>query len=127
MRRLWAKTNIIVKDRTLYSEFLNGKRKPIMYMAEKRSLRIRQRSTTIRLELPFWQALEDIAGNRGMELTTLIAWVEANCQQKDKPIQDKANLASCLRVYCLTQSTHLGKAPSVPASQPIRERPLRPA
>lgn len=96
-------------------------------MAEKRSLRIRQRSTTIRLELPFWRALEDIAKNRKMGLTTLIAWIETNCQKKGEAVQDKANLASCLRVYCLTQSTQLGKTPLVPTNQPVRERPAKPA
>lgn len=98
-----------------------------MYMSEKRSLRIRQRSTTIRLELPFWRALEEIAENQGMSLVTLITSVEENCLQKVNSVQDKSNLASCLRVYCLRQFTKLGKPPSLTVNHPARERPARPA
>jgi len=79
-----------------------------MYMGEKRSIRIRGRSTTIRLELPYWETLEKISRERGSSLAALIADVEDAFQAAGDHNQDKKNLASCLRVYCLRY--HAGQA-----------------
>jgi len=74
-----------------------------MLMAEQRSIRLHSRSTTIRLELPFWQALEDIAKNQTIKMSALIMRVDHECRTTQQQ-----NLASCLRVFCLK---HYGGAP----------------
>lgn len=74
-----------------------------MLMAEQRSIRLHSRSTTIRLELPFWLALEDIAEKQTIKMSALIMQVEHECRTTEQQ-----NLASCLRVYCLN---HYGGAP----------------
>jgi len=90
-------------------------------------MRIRRRSTTILLELPFWKALEEIADSRGMNLNTLIEQVEGDCHRRHKRAQDKTNLASCLRVYCLEHLTKFGEASSSTATPSIHGRPAGPA
>ena len=67
----------------------------------KRSFRIHQRSTTIKLESPFWQALEDIAEAQMISLADLIAKIDDRCRAVTEGAADKPNLASCLRVFCL--------------------------
>lgn len=73
-----------------------------MLMAEQRSIRLHRRSTTIRLELPFWRALEDIAKNQMVKMSSLIMRIDHECRTTDQQ-----NLASCLRVFCLN---HYGGA-----------------
>lgn len=68
-----------------------------MMMAEQRSIRLHGRSTTIRLETPFWQALEKIAQDQTIKISTLIIRIEQKCRTNDR----QNNLASCLRVFCL--------------------------
>ncbi len=80
-----------------------------MYLGEKRSFRIRQRSTTVKLEFPFWQALEEIAKAQRISLAELIARVDEGFRTMEKGAQDKRNLASNLRVFCLT--TAAGQTP----------------
>ncbi len=65
---------------------------------EKRSLRIRGRGTTIRLERPFWAALEEMAANQGVTLGEFIAGVSEACKATRRN-----NLSSCLRVVCLNR------------------------
>ena len=67
-----------------------------MFKAEKRSIRLRNRSTTIRLELPFWHALEEIADSQKIRLSALVMSIE-----HDSQTLNQQNLTSCLRVFCL--------------------------
>lgn len=66
---------------------------------EKRSLRIRGHGTTIRLERPFWAALEEMAANQGVTLVEFIAGVSEACKETRRN-----NLSSCLRVICLNRN-----------------------
>jgi len=72
-----------------------------MYMGEQRSIRIRRRSTTIRLELPFWSVLEEAAKNYGISLSALVTRLDADYRTADEQRYGERNLASCLRVFCL--------------------------
>jgi len=73
-----------------------------MYMAEKRSIRILNRSTTIRLERPFWQVLERIAETQGIGVNELISKIDEDRRlSRPKENPENRNLASCLRVFCL--------------------------
>jgi len=74
-------------------------------MAEKRSLRLHKRSTTIRLEGPFWDMLEDIAVFRKEPLIDVISRVDTACREHGQTSGATKNLASCLRVYCLMNSS----------------------
>lgn len=60
----------------------------------KRSIKVHDRKTSISMEQEFWDALREIAAERGMTATKLIAEVEAQ--------RAGANLSSHLRVYVLT-------------------------
>ncbi len=75
-----------------------------MYQAEKRSFRIHGRSTTIKLERPFWLALEEISWGQGLGLPALVTDLNDRRSACDHNPGDPPNLASCLRVYCLMHS-----------------------
>ncbi len=75
-----------------------------MYLGQKRSFRIRRRSTTIKLESPFWQALEKIAKAQKVSLGVLITRIDEEYRNQDEPSSGEKNLASCLRVFCLTSA-----------------------
>jgi len=59
----------------------------------KRSLTIAGHRTSIALEPPFWDALESIAGTRGVSLPHLIAEID---ETREDP-----NLSSAIRVFVL--------------------------
>ncbi len=75
-----------------------------MYLGEKRSFRIHSRSTTVKLEFPFWQALEKIAKAKRISLAALISRIDDEYRNGDEPSSGEKNLASCLRVFCLTSA-----------------------
>ena len=58
----------------------------------KRSVVIAGHRTSISLEQPFWDALKDIAGDRGVSLARLLAEIDASRQ---------GNLSSAARLYVL--------------------------
>ncbi|MBT6093904.1 MAG: ribbon-helix-helix domain-containing protein [Rhodospirillaceae bacterium] len=62
----------------------------------RKSLRIHGHSTTIRLEAAFWQVLEEVAETEECSVPVLITQINHHC-----PV-DRNNMASCLRVFCLT-------------------------
>lgn len=82
-----------------------------MYQAEKKSFRIHGRSTTIKLERPFWQALEEISWNRSRSLVALVTDVSDGRSACNQNPEDAPNLASCLRVFCLIHHVHVGGPP----------------
>lgn len=72
----------------------------------KRSLAIRGHRTSIRLEAPFWDALEAIAREDGRSLPSLIADIDAQRARS----QTSAGLASALRVFALARLSVRDKA-----------------
>jgi len=97
-----------------------------LYKGEKRSIRIRGRSTTVRLERPFWSALEEIAEGECVSISTIISRVNGGFQESDMDEsgkKNKANLASCLRVFCLMRATARdGEMPPLPPEVPDMPR-----
>ncbi len=61
---------------------------------EQRILQVEGKRYSLRLEPPFWGALEDHAARRKMRLNRLVADFAAR-------LEPRANLASSLRVHCL--------------------------
>ena len=83
-----------------------------MLMPEKRSLRLSvdssSRVTSVQLEAPFWDVLEEMAINIGWTLPQLISEISARMEEKHTGV----TLSSCLRVLCL--SWHERQAPLTP-------------
>ncbi|MBT3306232.1 MAG: ribbon-helix-helix domain-containing protein [Alphaproteobacteria bacterium] len=73
-----------------------------MYLGEKRSFRIHRRSTTVKLERPFWDQLEGIARARQLTLGDLIEKIDETCRTEEGAGTGNRNLASFIRVFCLT-------------------------
>ena len=67
----------------------------------KRSVTIRGHRTSFSLEQPFFQAMVEIAAQRGTSLATLVAEVDGNRPKG-------ANLSSALRVYVLKHARRDG-------------------
>ena len=65
----------------------------------KRSIAISGHSTSLWIETEFWDALKDIARERGMTLNALVAEIDAG---------HSANLSSAIRVFVLN---HFRKLP----------------
>jgi predicted DNA-binding ribbon-helix-helix protein len=59
----------------------------------KRSIVIAGHKTSISLEDEFWNALKEIASDRGMPLGELVATIDAN--------RNHANLSSAIRLFVL--------------------------
>ena len=60
----------------------------------KRSVVIAGHGTSVSIEVPFWDALKDIADARGVSLNRLITEIDESRHE---------NLSSAIRVYVLTQ------------------------
>lgn len=60
----------------------------------KRSVVIAGHRTSVSIEPPFWDALKDIAGLRGVSLNRLITEIDETRE---------ANLSSAIRVYVLAR------------------------
>ena len=69
---------------------------------QKRSLKIAGHATSVALEPKFWQALENIASQRQISLSTLIATIDSQ-----KEASSGRNLASQLRVFVLNEGGRL--------------------
>ena len=63
----------------------------------KRSLTLNGHRTSVALEAPFWQALEDIAHQQSLSLPALVARI-------DRTRSDNTSLSSALRVFALQQA-----------------------
>lgn len=61
----------------------------------KRSFRIRGHPTSLSLEEPFWQALRDIADERGLALTELVEEIDAGRDAM------ASGLSGAIRIYIL--------------------------
>jgi predicted DNA-binding ribbon-helix-helix protein len=65
---------------------------------KKRSVNIAGHSTSVTLEHAFWDALKDIAGERGISVAALIADID-RAREADP---SAPNLSSAIRVFVLT-------------------------
>ena len=77
-----------------------------MLMMERRSLRMTNgpssRVTSVCLEKPFWDLLEQMAEESSCTLPQLISLISDHCRQKSSDYYNGTHtLASSLRVYCL--------------------------
>ncbi|NPU11182.1 ribbon-helix-helix domain-containing protein [Bradyrhizobium sp. 83002] len=68
------------------------------YESQTRSLRIGGHSTSIRLELAFWDTLEEIAAKEGMSLAKFVTTLYAEVLDHHGEVK---NFASLLRCSCL--------------------------
>ncbi|MCW8836631.1 MAG: ribbon-helix-helix domain-containing protein [Rhodospirillales bacterium] len=75
-------------------------------MGEKRALRIPRGQnryiTSIYLEKPFWLTLEEMADEFGISLPELVSHIDGRYENSGNAPR---NLASCLRVACLSWQT----------------------
>ncbi len=62
---------------------------------EKRSFNIAGHRTSISLELPFWEALRDLAARDGVSMAELVARVDQ--------ARGRTNLSSAVRVHILAR------------------------
>ncbi len=62
----------------------------------KRSLTLNGHRTSVALEAPFWQALEDIARQQSLSLPALVARIDRT--------RTSTSLSSALRVFALQQA-----------------------
>ncbi|SON56423.1 hypothetical protein HDIA_2882 [Hartmannibacter diazotrophicus] len=62
---------------------------------EKRSVSLAGHRTSVALEPEFWQAIDEIAAERGVSLAGLIAEIDRS--------RDETNLASALRLMVLAR------------------------
>jgi predicted DNA-binding ribbon-helix-helix protein len=69
--------------------------KPAKSLAVKRSIKIGGHRTSISLEDQFWEALREIAKERGMFVSDLVATIDGNRREP--------NLSSAIRVFVLNQ------------------------
>ncbi|CAL79730.1 conserved hypothetical protein [Bradyrhizobium sp. ORS 278] len=68
------------------------------YESQTRSLRIGGHSTSIRLELAFWDTLEEIAAKEGMSVAKFVTTLYAEVLDHHGEVK---NFASLLRCSCL--------------------------
>ena len=93
---------------------------PSMWESETRSLRIDRMVTSVRLEVFFWQVLEEIAQRDGMTVTQLIATLYREAVEAEHNI---GNFTSFLRVCC-GRFLSLQLSGDVPADMAIPIRSL---
>ena len=80
------------------------------YQSQTRSLRIGGHSTSIRLELAFWDTLEEIAAKEGMSLAKFLTRLHDEVLDHHGEVN---NFASLLRCSCLIYRSSTGA--TVPA------------
>jgi predicted DNA-binding ribbon-helix-helix protein len=66
---------------------------------EKRSFNIAGHRTSISLELPFWEALRELAARDGLSMAQLVARIDE--------ARGRTNLSSAVRVHILAQYRQL--------------------
>jgi predicted DNA-binding ribbon-helix-helix protein len=71
------------------------------YESETRSLRIGGHCTSVRLELSFWDTLEELAAALGISLTKILTGLRGEVLNQRGEIR---NFASLLRCACLIHS-----------------------
>ncbi|MDB5653772.1 MAG: hypothetical protein JWQ94_1385 [Tardiphaga sp.] len=84
------------------------------YQSQTRSLRIGGHCTSIRLEMSFWDTLEEIAGKEGLSVAKFLT------QLYDEVLNhrgDVSNFASLLRCSCLIYRSRATPADAFDAGQ----------
>ncbi len=76
----------------------------------KRSMTINGHRTSISLEQPFWQELQQIAQSRQMALAALVADIDLRRSQRLAMGETSGGLSSEIRLYVL--NTALNKTPN---------------
>ena len=87
----------------------------------KRSIVIAGHKTSVSLEDAFWKGLKDIAGNRDMTLSELVATIDSDRRH--------GNLSSAIRLFVLDHYRHSHveeKGGLAPARELIASRPSAP-
>jgi predicted DNA-binding ribbon-helix-helix protein len=83
---------------------------PFSGQPRQRILQADGRRYSLKLEEPFWDALEAAARERGLKLGRLVAQIAAE-------LPNSANLASQLRLFCLAEGERRVRAASEAATQ----------
>jgi predicted DNA-binding ribbon-helix-helix protein len=68
----------------------------------KRSVTIQGHRTSISLEAPFWDCLNEIAAERGISASALIAEIDRNRSHQLSTDQDVGGLSSTIRIHILS-------------------------
>ena len=68
----------------------------------KHSIKVRGRTTIVRLEDPFWNAMKAIADFKGMTLAELVTMIDTN--------RKHANLSSAIRLFVLDHYRSISRA-----------------
>jgi predicted DNA-binding ribbon-helix-helix protein len=78
----------------------------------KRSVSIAGHRTSVSLEAPFWEALKQIAAERGVSVQALVGAIDAG--------REGQNLSSAIRLFVLeaVRASHRGVAPSAGSGSP---------
>ncbi|MEM7441835.1 MAG: ribbon-helix-helix domain-containing protein [Pseudomonadota bacterium] len=66
-------------------------------MTVKRSVTIAGHRTSVSLEKPFWEALQQMADRQGKSISALVAQIDADRAQAAQQV----NLSSALRIFVL--------------------------
>jgi predicted DNA-binding ribbon-helix-helix protein len=72
----------------------------------KHSIKVRGRTTSVRLEDPFWNAMKAIADLKGITVAELVTEIDAN--------RKHANLSSAIRLFVLDHYRSLASARKQP-------------
>src|SRR5215468_6046710 len=80
------------------------------YESQTRSLRMGGHSTSIRLEMSFWDTLEEIAANEGMSLAKLLTTLHNEVLDHHGEVK---NFASLLRCACLVYRSRSAVLPGL--------------
>ena len=82
---------------------------PETYEGQTRSIRIGGHSTSIRLEVAFWSALEEIAVSQGMSLGKFVTTLHDEVLELHGEVH---NFASLLRCSCLLHAANAQARPT---------------
>ena len=78
----------------------------------KRSVTIKGHRTSISMEPPFWSCLQQIAEERGLSVSALIAEIDATRTAALSSGQDQGGLSGTIRVFILDWALSRGPSPS---------------
>jgi predicted DNA-binding ribbon-helix-helix protein len=81
-------------------------------LVAKRSVVVRGHKTSVSLEEPFWSALKEISGQRGMTLSEVADEINTNRQQ--------GNLSSAIRLFVLDHFKSRAAGPTGESEQRAR-------
>ena len=89
------------------------------YKSQTRSLRMGGHSTSIRLEMSFWDTLEEIAAKEGMSLAKFLTTLHDEVLDHHGEVK---NFASLLRCSCLIYRAKSAVVPGISRQRPCHSR-----